>query len=265
MKHNRGNYSFEELGQFETFKTIVERLRSPDGCPWDKKQTHASLRQYLLEECYEVLQAIDDGNMGTLCEELGDLWLQIMLHTQIASENGEFEMEDVLRKINTKLINRHPHVFGDEKASNSEQVSVNWEELKSREKSETDSILSGVPLEMPALAASQSLQRRAASVGFDWEKIDDVINKLTEEINELKKASDITEQENEFGDVLFTLSNIARRLGIELEAALRKANARFKKRFTYIERICREKGLDLNKLTLEEMDALWQEAKINLK
>jgi tetrapyrrole methylase family protein/MazG family protein len=265
MKHNRDDYSKEELGKFETFKNIVKRLRSTDGCPWDKKQTHGSLRQYLLEECYEVIQAIDDNNLDDLCEELGDLWLQIMLHAQIASESGEFEIEDILCKINTKLINRHPHVFGSEKVNDAEQVTANWEELKGKEKTGTDSILSGVPLEMPALAASQSLQRRAASVGFDWEKLDDIIDKLTEEINELRNASDINEQENEFGDILFTLSNIARRMDIELETALRRANKRFVKRFNCIECVCQGKGLDLNKLTLKEIDALWQEAKFNLK
>jgi tetrapyrrole methylase family protein / MazG family protein len=261
MKNPQPEFSHEELGTFEVFKKIIERLRGPDGCPWDKKQTHDSLKQYLLEESYEVLETIDEKDMAGLSEEMGDLWLQIMLHSQIAAENGEFKLEDVLRKINSKLIYRHPHVFGGEDVKDAEEVSLNWVELKGKEKPENNSILSGVPKSMPALAASQSLQRRAASVGFDWDKLDDVMEKLVEEVNELRQAGNKEEQENEFGDILFTLANIARRMDIELESALRQTNAKFTRRFNFIEESCRAKGIDLKSLTLAEMDSLWNEAK----
>jgi len=261
MKNQHTEFSEGDLGTFQTFKTIVGRLRSPDGCPWDRKQTHGSLKQYLLEESYEVLETIDDNDMSGLSEELGDLWLQIMLHSQIAEEQDEFRLADVLRKINTKLIYRHPHVFGDKNVKDADEVSLNWQELKGSEKPGNNSILAGVPKGMPALAASQSLQRRAASVGFDWEKLDDVMEKLVEEVNELRQAGSKAEQESEFGDILFTLVNIARRMDIELESALRQTNARFTRRFNYIEDSCRSKGMNLKNMTLAEMDSLWNEAK----
>jgi tetrapyrrole methylase family protein / MazG family protein len=261
MKNQHSEFSEQELGTFQAFKKIVERLRAPDGCPWDRKQTHDSLKQYLLEESYEVLETIDDKDMTGLSEELGDLWLQVMLHSQIAEEQNEFRLEDVLRKINTKLIFRHPHVFGGTKAKDADEVSLNWQELKGKEKPENNSILTGIPKGMPALAASQSLQRRAATVGFDWEKLDDVMEKLVEEVNELREASSKAEQESEFGDILFTLSNVARRMDIELESALRQTNARFTCRFNFIEDSCRDKGIDFKSLTLAEMDSLWNEAK----
>jgi tetrapyrrole methylase family protein / MazG family protein len=208
-----------------------------------------------------VLETIDDNDMPALCEELGDLWLQIMLHSQIAGEQGEFKLEDVLRKINTKLIFRHPHVFGGREVKDADEVSLNWQELKGREKPENNSVLAGVPKGMPALAASQALQRRAASVGFDWEKLDDVMEKLVEEVEELRQAHSKAEQESEFGDILFTLANIARRMDIELESALRQTNTRFTRRFNFIEDSCRARETDLKKLTLEDMDSLWNEAK----
>lgn len=254
-------FSEEELGTFDTFKKIIVRLRGPQGCPWDRKQTHASLKQYLLEESYEVLETIDNNDMPGLCEELGDLWLQIMLHAQIAAEQEEFGLADVLRKINSKLIYRHPHVFGGTDVKDAEEVSHNWAELKSKEKPANRSLLSGVPKNMPALAASQSLQRRAAVAGFDWEKMEDIIDKLVEEVDELRKAGSREEQESEFGDVLFTLSNIARRMDIELEFALRQTNERFTRRFNYIEQVCRSRDVEVKSLTLAEMDDLWNEAK----
>ncbi len=261
MSRSKPEFSEEELGRFETFKKIVERLRGPGGCPWDRKQTHVSLKRYLVEECYEALETIDEQHMPALGEELGDLWLQIMLHAQIARESGEFTLEDVLRKINTKLIYRHPHVFEDAKAEEAEEVSATWEELKEREKPGNFSLLAGVPREMPALAYSQSVQRRAASVGFDWEKIDNIIEKLVEEVEELKKADGQEQKAREFGDILLTLANVARRMDIDLESALRQANARFTRRFQFIEDMCHQAGTDLKALTLAEMDKLWDEAK----
>ena len=177
----------EDCGQFSTLVDIIARLRAPDGCPWDKKQTHGSLRKDLLEECYEVLAALDEGDSDKLCEELGDLLMQVVLHTHIATETGEFELGDVLRSISTKLIHRHPHVFDSKTVKNVEEVLLNWEALKQEERKGT-SILASVPKQMPALSYSQEIQRRVAQVGFDWANVDGVIEKLAEEISELKHA-----------------------------------------------------------------------------
>ncbi|MBI4267667.1 MAG: nucleoside triphosphate pyrophosphohydrolase [Chloroflexi bacterium] len=250
----------ENLEKFDTLVDIIAQLRAPDGCPWDREQTHASLREHLLEECYEVLAALDEGDAGQLCQELGDLLLQIMLHAQIASEAGEFQLKDVVKGINAKLIHRHPHIFGSQKVKNADEVAHNWEVLKREERGEETSILSGVPRQMPALSYSQAIQRRVAQVGFDWPDISGVIEKLTEEVGEFKEASG-EEKGKEFGDVLFTLVNVARRLGIDSEAALREANGRFYQRFTHMEELCRQRGVNIADLSLDEQDALWEEAK----
>jgi len=253
-----------DLSQFASFATLVDiiaRLRAPDGCPWDKKQTHASLRKDLLEECYEVLEALDEGNSDKLCDELGDLLMQVVLHAQIAAEAGEFELGDVVNSINTKLIHRHPHVFGSKKVKDAEEVVLNWEVLKQEERGADTSILASAPKQMPALGYSQEIQRRVAQVGFDWADIDGVIEKLTEEVSELKQADSQERKAQEFGDLLFTLANIARRLGIDLETALREANQRFYRRFTYMEVVCRQRGLNLGELSFDDQNALWEEAK----
>jgi len=249
-----------DLSRFTTLVDIIARLRSPDGCPWDKQQTHASLRGNLLEECYEVLEALDEGNSGKLCEELGDLLMQIVLHTRIAAEAGEFELGDVLRGINTKLIHRHPHIFGSKKVKDAEEVAHNWEELKQEERGDT-SMLASAPKQMPALGYSQEIQHRVAQVGFDWEDIGGVIGKLTEEVGELEQADNQERKAEEFGDLLFTLANVARRMGIDLEAALRQANRKFYRRFTYMEEACRQRGMNLGELSFDEQNALWDEAK----
>jgi len=254
----------QNLDQFATLVDIIARLRAPGGCPWDRKQTHASLRENLLEECYEVLETLDKGDSDRLRSELGDLLMQVVLHAQIASEAGEFELEDVLRSINTKLIHRHPHVFGSVKVKDAEEVLANWEALKKEEREAGASMLDGVPRHMPALAYSQAIQRRVARVGFDWEDVSGVIEKLVEEVKELKQAESPEEKAVEFGDLLFTLANIARRLGIDLEAALRQANQRFYQRFTYMEKLCRERGLNFSELSFDEQNALWEEAKRNI-
>jgi tetrapyrrole methylase family protein/MazG family protein len=251
----------ENLTQFATLVDIIARLRAPDGCPWDRKQTHASLRENLLEECYEVLEALDAGDSSKLSAELGDLLMQIVLHCQIATEAGEFRLADVVRSINTKLIHRHPHIFGSQKVKDAEEVAHNWEVLKQEERDAGTPILESVPRQMPALGYSQSIQRRVAQVGFDWENIDGVIDKLTEEVNELRQAESQPEKEAEFGDLLFTLANIARRMGIDSEAALREANQRFYKRFTFMEEVCRQRGLSFSKLSFDEQNTLWEEAK----
>jgi len=251
----------QNLSHFTTLVDIIAKLRAPDGCPWDRKQTHSSLRENLLEECYEVLGALDEGDMDKLCAELGDLLMQIVLHAQIAVEGGEFELGDVIKGINTKLIHRHPHIFGSLKVRDAEEVALNWEALKQEEREAGTSILDSVPGLMPALGYSQSVQRRVAGVGFDWENVDGVIDKLAEEVSEFKQAPSQEEKAKEFGDLLFTLANIARRMDIDLEAALREANQRFYRRFTYMEGLCRQRGLNFGELSFDEHTTLCEEAK----
>lgn len=246
---------------FYTLVDIVARLRGPDGCPWDRKQTHSSLRECLLEECYEVLEALDDGDAGLLSVELGDLLLQVVIHSQIARDAGEFEIGDVIEGITTKLIRRHPHVFGSVVADDAEKVMVNWEAIKKKERQQDASMLDGVPRQMPSLAYSQEIQGRVARVGFDWEDDDGVIDKLAEEVAEFRQAEGKEQKEAEFGDLLFTLANIARRQGIDLEVALRQANGKFYKRFACMEKLCRERGLEFGKLSFDEQNELWEEAK----
>ena len=253
------------LDKFAVLKDIVARLRAPDGCPWDRKQTHASLRPYLIEECYEVLQALEEGAPQKLCGELGDLLLQIMLHAQIACEDGQFEIEDVVRAISNKLIHRHPHVFGGDRVKDATEVELNWEALKQEERQEGDSLLSSVPKQMPALAYSQSIQRRVAGVGFDWVKVAEIIDKVAEEVAEIQQASDQQKMAEEFGDLLFTLANVARRLDIDLETALRSANQRFYQRFSHMEEVCRKRDVSLGSLSFDEQNALWDEAQQRVK
>jgi len=219
----------------------------------------------LLEECYEVLETLDEGDSGKLCTELGDLLMHVVLHAQIAAEAGEFQVGDVLGSINTKLIHRHPHVFGSHKVKNAAEVVRNWEVLKQEERGSDISMLAGVPRQMPALGYSQEIQRRVAQVGFDWEDIDGVIDKLAEEVGEFKQADSQEERAWEFGDLLFTLANIARRLGVDLEAALRQANKRFYQRFSYMEEVCCQRGLNLGELSFDEQNVLWEEAKREVK
>lgn len=253
-----------EAGSFERFQETIAHLRAPEGCPWDRKQTHQSLREYLLEETYEVLEALDNDDPESLREELGDLLLQIVLHSQIAVEEGEFSMADVIAYVNTKMIKRHPHVWGDTKVENADQVVTNWEELKKRERAETghqqpDSLLDGIPKILPALAQAEKYQKRAAKVGFDWVEVQNVYSKLREEFAELENATSDENRAEEMGDVLFSLVNVARWLKIDPEIALRETNQKFARRFRYIEQ---HAGRDLREMSLEEMDALWNEAKV---
>jgi tetrapyrrole methylase family protein/MazG family protein len=250
----------ENLNKWETLVDIIARLRAPDGCPWDRKQTHASLRESLMEECYELLEALDEGEPSNICEELGDLLLQVVLQSQIARDNGEFEIGDVIKSINDKLIHRHPHIFGSEKVKDADEVAHNWEALKREERGTDTSMLASVPRQMPALSYSQAIQRRVAQVGFDWEDISGVIDKLAEEVGEFQK-SDEEQKAMEFGDLLFTLVNIARRMGVDSEAALREANRKFYRRFSCMEELCRQRGADFADLSFDEQNALWEEAK----
>ena len=255
----------KNLDKFETLVAILARLRAPGGCPWDRQQTHASLREFLLAECFEALEALDEGNIDKLRDELGDLLLQIVFHAEIASQAGEFTIDDVIQRINQKLIHRHPHIFGSTKAASAEEVAHNWEELKQAEREKGASILGSVPKRMPALGYSQEVQRRVAQVGFDWKDVNGVVEKLGEEIEELKKAEGQKQKAQEFGDVLFTLVNIARRLGVNSEAVLREANRKFVKRFAYMEEVCCKRGVKIGDLSFDEQNKLWEEAKRKVK
>ena len=255
----------QDPSSFDTMEKIVAKLRAPDGCPWDRAQSHASLKPYLIEEAYEVLQALDEENTDKLCEEMGDLLLQILLHAQIAKEAREFSISDVIKSISTKLIRRHPHVFGQSTAANAEEVVLEWEELKQNERKEDDSLLSGVPKCMPALSYSHSIQRRVAGIGFDWKEFEGILDKLTEEIREVKEAATQKEKVHEFGDVLFALVNAARWQGVDLEEALRLANQRFSHRFRYMEEACRRRSISLRDLSFQEQNDLWDEAKRSIE
>jgi tetrapyrrole methylase family protein/MazG family protein len=250
----------------EGFQDIIAHLRAPDGCPWDKKQTHDSLRTYLLEETYETLEVLDKHDMKGLQEELGDLLLQIALHAQIASEKNEFNLTDVIQGIHRKIVYRHPHVFSDWKVEGEEGVVQNWEALKIQERKGEEEIqskgmLDGIPSTFPALAQAQAIQDRAARVGFDWPEIAPVIAKVLEELEEVRTAPDDNSRAKELGDLLFAVVNLVRWHKVDAESALRLNNLKFKKRFAYIEKKASENNKDLPTMSLSEMDAFWEESK----
>ena len=261
----------ERIGDFQSLIDIVARLRGPGGCPWDAEQTHESLKRNLLEECYETLEAIDGGEPAELADELGDILVQVAFHADIARAAGEFDIADVLAAINRKLIRRHPHVFTDGSAPgspgtiNARQVERNWEQLKAEERRQAGkpepSAMDSVPTALPALSAAQLIQDRAARFGFDWDDAGGVLDKLVEEIGEFREAATEEERLDEFGDVLFALVNVARWSGIQAEDALRQANAKFRNRYRLMERLASEREQDFPKLSLDEKEALWQEAK----
>jgi tetrapyrrole methylase family protein/MazG family protein len=263
---------------FDELVRVLARLRSPDGCPWDREQTHDSIKPNLLEETYEVLEALDRRNPEQLREELGDLLLQVIFHCQLASDSGAFTVDDVLKRLTEKLVRRHPHVFEENKAPDAprtaEDVLARWELIKQAERKDQGkktSVMEGVAASLPALLRAYQVQARAARVGFDWSKLDEVLNKLDEEWNELKESwrEAVRESgpksrervEEEFGDVLFSLVNLARFMKVEPEEALRKTISRFMKRFRYIEEQAERSSRELRDLTLEEMDRWWEEAK----
>ena len=250
------------------FQELISRLRAPDGCPWDRKQTHRTLRTNLLEETYEVLDAIDQNDSAHLREELGDLLLQIVLHSQIASENGEFSLSEVIHDIHKKITNRHPHVFEEIKVSSIQGVMRNWEKLKDEERNKKGikkfiSILSSIPKQLPSLSIAQKYQERAARVGFDWEEILPVFRKVEEELAEVKSAKTKQGLEEELGDLLFAVVNLVRWNGFDAESALRLTNAKFRSRFEYIEKTISARGKLLTDISLSEMDTLWEQAKQN--
>ena len=254
------------MSHFNRLTDIMEQLRGPNGCPWDKEQTSETLKPYLIEEAYEVIDAIDSKDDANLAEELGDVLLQVVFHAQIASEENRFTIEDVAKSIADKLVRRHPHVFGDAQAETPDEVIKNWEAIKSEEKEaetgkEAESVLSGVPRHLPALLRAQQIQKKAARVGFDWEKTEEVMQKVEEEIQELKNTKTQQEKVEEFGDLLFSLVNLARFLKIDPEDALTKTIGKFQTRFAHIEAELAQKGQTPQNATLEEMDALWEQAK----
>lgn len=251
----------------ESFQEVIAHLRAPeDGCPWDKKQTHSSLRTYLLEETYEALDALDKNDTTGLKEELGDILLQILLHAQIAAETGEFTMAEVISSINRKIVYRHPHVFKDWVVNGETEVIQNWESLKEKERVKNGDenkkgMLDGVPKSFPALAQAQAIQDRAARVGFDWPDIAPVMDKVLEELEEVKSAPTDAERAKELGDLLFAIVNLIRWYKVDSESALRLTNLKFRKRFAYIEEQARLGGKEMQKMTLAEMDEFWEQAK----
>ena len=263
---------------FEKLAAVQARLRAPDGCPWDREQTHASLRTYLIEEAYEVLEAMESGDDAKFAEEMGDLLLQIVFHSEIAREEGRFDVSDVIREVHDKMVRRHPHVFGEKRAKDSAEVLKNWEQIKKEERAaagkkageeskgekKTASLLDGVSKALPAALEGFQLTRRAARIGFDWDSVEGVINKMKEETGELREAvgaKDSELVEEEMGDLLFAAVNVARFLHVDPEIALKKANAKFSARFRQMEKLAAERGQTLADVPREEMERLWEEVK----
>jgi MazG family protein len=265
---------------FEALVALQARLLAPNGCPWDREQTHDTLRPYLIEEAYEVLDALDSGDDDHIAEELGDLLLQVVFHAQLGAQAGRFDIADVIEHIHTKLVRRHPHVFGKVKADTAAQVLKKWEELKAEEragkftrrggqaqpgqKTAPASVLDGVPRTLPALLEAQQLTRKAAKVGFDWREPAQVLDKLAEEAAELLVAltlNDRVQTEEEVGDLLFVCVNVARLLNLDSEIALKKANLKFARRFRQMEQAAVKRGQEMSRLSADELEALWAEAK----
>jgi tetrapyrrole methylase family protein/MazG family protein len=258
---------------------LVARLRAPDGCPWDREQDHLSLRSFLLEESYEVYDALEHGSTPELADELGDLLLQVVLHAQYAAEDGVFDLADVQRAVMTKIVRRHPHVFGDVVAESASEVIRNWEQIKQAEraemtaqgrsdtgksdtgKSDMPAAFAGLSRSLPALAYAQEMQGRAASLGYDWPSDEGVLEKIAEEAREVVGATDDAARREEFGDLLLVVVNLARRLGVDAEAALRQASAKFAARFAHVERLAAERQVELRSLSMAELDELWNAAK----
>ena len=251
--------------QFDRAMGIMRRLRGPGGCPWDAEQSHDSLKRYLIEECYEVIEAIDKGNDEHLKEELGDLLLQPLFHAAIAEERGAFTIDDILETLSDKLVRRHPHVFAEQDIRTSEEQVANWEKIKKEEKGEDlKSALSGVPPHLPSLMKAQKITEKAARVGFDWEHTDQVFAKVLEELRELEETMVSRDQERmeaELGDLLFAIVNLGRFLAVNPEEALRKTINRFESRFSHIEETLHSKGVNLKDASIKEMESLWEEAK----
>ena len=258
MQHTTNTTSPETLEAFNELVSIVHRLRLE--CPWDKEQTHESLRPALIEEAYETIEAIDSRDYTELKKELGDLLLHIVFHSVLGTESGSFTLEEVIRGESEKLIYRHPHVVGTTEVSGSEEVKKNWEQLKRRENGR-NSVLDGVPHSMPALQRSTRIQEKASKVGFDWQDTTSVWKKVREEIEEFETESDPAKRQEEFGDLLFALVNVSRHEKIDAETALREATRKFERRFRQVEQAVESSGKPMSEFTLEELDAIWDEVK----
>lgn len=245
---------------------IIEKLRSPDGCPWDKVQTHKSIRNGLIEECYETADAIDKEDFTALCEELGDVLMQVVFHSSLAREEGRFDFDDVVGGVCEKLVYRHPHVFADVKADTVDAVLTNWEELKHKEKNQSSftDTLESVPDAFPALMRAQKVQKRAGKAGFDWDNVDGPLSKVEEEFGELKEAISEKKSEavfEEFGDLLFSVVNVSRFIGVDSEESLNKATDKFVARFARVEKEVEKTGRRMDEFSLEELDAVWSKVK----
>jgi tetrapyrrole methylase family protein / MazG family protein len=270
MTREKEDVPAEVADRFADLVALVARLRSPEGCPWDREQSHESIKGLVVEEAYEVVEAIDEGDDAELSAELGDLLLQVVFHADIAARESRFTVKDVIDALSDKLVRRHPHVFGGEKAETSGEVLKNWEALKEAERaakgeSPDASMLESVSPALPAMLEAQQLTTKVARVGFDWPHVDDAFGKLDEELDELKRVSNGTpgthEIEAEIGDLLFTIVNVARLLGVDPETALKASNRKFRRRFGFIEDRLREQGRKPADSSLDEMDALWNQAK----
>ena len=255
--------SEENVARLREMLEVIETLRAPDGCPWDREQTHQSLRPYLLEETYELLEAIEAGGADDISEELGDILLQVFMHHAIAQEADEFTIADVAEHATAKMVHRHPHVFGDVEVAGADEVLSNWEGLKHKEQRKRGrvSALEGAPKTLPALAWALSIQKRAARVGFDWKDRGGVLDKVAEEARELAAEDDRERQEEELGDLMFALVNLARHMRLNPEDALRNSARRFYRRFEKVEEAARQQGTDVRAMEPEALDRLWEEAK----
>lgn len=256
----------EKRYDFQDFIEIIRKLRGKDGCPWDRKQTHESLRNCLIDECYEAVEAIDNGDKENLCEELGDVLLQVLMHSVIAQEGGEFTLDDVIDGISRKMVRRHPHVFGSEKAETAEQVLHNWDEIKKREKGENtvSEGLERVPRALPANIRAEQVQKKAAKAGMDFTGVEQVIDKIYEEMEELKEAlqkGTETDIQEEFGDLMFSAVNLSRFLQLNAENSLTNATDKFINRFVDVERLAKEQGREVSELTVDELDEFWRQVK----
>ncbi len=260
-KNTKGHALSSPLAPIDRLRQIVVWLRGPDGCPWDREQTHESLKPHLLEECYEVLEAIENRDDRELREELGDLLLQVVLHAQFAAEENRFDFDAVAEIIAEKLVRRHPHVFGENRLPDSAAVLRQWDDIKRDEKKERRSALDGVPLALPALARAQKIQAKAARVGFDWESVEAVLPKIREELAELEQAPSAEMKAEELGDLLFAVVNYARKNKLDAEDLLARATSKFARRFAAMEALANDRGQSLASLGTGELDHLWEEVK----
>tara|TARA_B100000029_G_C17440169_1_gene911171 strand:+ start:264 stop:1061 length:798 start_codon:yes stop_codon:yes gene_type:complete len=257
---------FENLESYSDLEKTVDILLSPGGCPWDREQTHESLKRNLIEECYELIEAIENEDISNMVEELGDILMQVVFHINIGQRSGKFAGADVFKHINNKLINRHPHVFAGGETRSADEVKAQWEEIKQQEKKDkgNNSRLDSIPKSLPALAYAQLVQDRSHLAGFDWDDYSGVIDKVAEEINELSHAVNSEERIEELGDILFSLVNVGRWLDIQVEDCLRKANSKFQRRFTHMEEMCRQRNISLSGLSIIDKQTLWDAAKLSV-